>query len=239
MAIDMPCVGGGTPAALFREVISVDLSFPELLCLPPRMASKQEQQLPILVSDLEVTAEAYFDVVFRRRGGSKALGWTEVDGWCLVSAVGGWKKVNWNPRIQIFGGKREASAETSGRKGSPRSQRKCFKTMVLLQRNHNKQSFQLLCILLVPLQGASLITSPSPVVSAPSRPKTFLRATQEDDLHDSDDEVPVKPYRNRSMAWTLRYRKLNPYERARARVISFGHRSKADWDEAVSSGQLG
>ncbi|KAL3787402.1 hypothetical protein HJC23_001799 [Cyclotella cryptica] len=54
-----------------------------------------------------------------------------------------------------------------------------------------------------------------------------------------DDEFIVKPYRNRSLAWTLRYRKLNPYEQARARVISFGHRSKADWDDAVSSGQLG
>jgi hypothetical protein len=54
-----------------------------------------------------------------------------------------------------------------------------------------------------------------------------------------DDEPTVKPYRNRSLAWTLRYRKLNPYEKARARVISFGHRSKDDWDEAASSGQLG
>ncbi|KAL3817573.1 hypothetical protein ACHAXA_010592 [Cyclostephanos tholiformis] len=42
-----------------------------------------------------------------------------------------------------------------------------------------------------------------------------------------------------SLAWTLRYRRLNPYERARSRVISFGHRSKDDWDDAVSSGQLG
>ena len=56
---------------------------------------------------------------------------------------------------------------------------------------------------------------------------------------DDDDDTTVKPYRNRSLAWTLRYRKLNPYEMARARVISFGHRSKDDWDEAASSGQLG
>ncbi|KAL3757250.1 hypothetical protein ACHAWU_008411 [Discostella pseudostelligera] len=65
-------------------------------------------------------------------------------------------------------------------------------------------------------------------------------ATDDDDYDDDDDDVPtVKPYRNRSLAWTLRYRKLNPYEKARARVISFGHRSKEDWDEAASSGQLG
>ena len=48
MAVDMPCVGGGTPLTLFRDVISVDLSLPLALpCLPPRIASKQEQQLPI------------------------------------------------------------------------------------------------------------------------------------------------------------------------------------------------
>jgi len=61
----------------------------------------------------------------------------------------------------------------------------------------------------------------------------------EEEEDDDDDEITVKAYRNRSLAWTLRYRKLNPYEQARARVINFGHRSKADWDEAVSSGQLG
>jgi hypothetical protein len=60
-----------------------------------------------------------------------------------------------------------------------------------------------------------------------------------DDDDDDDDEPKVRPYRNRSLAWTLRYRRLNPYENARARVISFGMRSKDDWDEAMSSGQLG
>ena len=54
-----------------------------------------------------------------------------------------------------------------------------------------------------------------------------------------EDEYTIKPYRNRSLAWTVRYRTLNPYEKVRARVISFGHRSKDDWDDAVSSGQLG
>ena len=61
---------------------------------------------------------------------------------------------------------------------------------------------------------------------------------EEDDLYE-DDEPTIKPYRNRSLAWTLRYRKLNPYDKVRTRVIGFGHRSKEDWDEAVSSGQLG
>ena len=61
----------------------------------------------------------------------------------------------------------------------------------------------------------------------------------EDDNEDEDNKLAVKPYRNRSLAWTKRYRRLNPYERVRQRVISFGHRSKSDWDEAVSSGQLG
>jgi hypothetical protein len=71
--------------------------------------------------------------------------------------------------------------------------------------------------------------------------KLPFSANQEEDVssYTDDGDIPVRPYRNRSMAWTLRYRQLNPYEVARARVISFGHRSKDDWDEAVSSGQLG
>lgn len=57
--------------------------------------------------------------------------------------------------------------------------------------------------------------------------------------YDDDDEETVEPYRNRSLAWTRRYRKVNPYEKVRIRVMNFGHRSKDDWDDAVSSGQLG
>ena len=56
---------------------------------------------------------------------------------------------------------------------------------------------------------------------------------------DDDDDIEIKPYGSRSLAWTKRYRRLNPYEKVRQRVIRFGHRSKADWDDAVSSGQLG
>ena len=59
------------------------------------------------------------------------------------------------------------------------------------------------------------------------------------DDDDDDDDIEIKPYGSRSLAWTKRYRRLNPYEKVRQRVLRFGHRSKADWDDAVSSGQLG
>ena len=89
---------------------------------------------------------------------------------------------------------------------------------------------------------AALKSSTLSVPSTRQSVKIFFSSSE--DAHDNnpdieEDEIPVKPYRNRSLAWTMRYRKLNPYDQARARVISFGHRSKEDWDEAVSSGQLG
>jgi hypothetical protein len=63
----------------------------------------------------------------------------------------------------------------------------------------------------------------------------------EDNVDDDDDDEDddVQPYGSRSLSWTKRYRKLIPYEKCRQRVIRFGHRNKADWDEAVSSGLLG
>ena len=61
----------------------------------------------------------------------------------------------------------------------------------------------------------------------------------DDDDDDDEEEDNIKPYGNRSLAWTKRYRRLNPYDKCRARVLRFGHRSKEDWDEAASSGQLG
>ena len=65
-------------------------------------------------------------------------------------------------------------------------------------------------------------------------------AIEEDDYDDDDDEIEIKPYGNRSLAWTKRYRKLNPYEKVRDRVIrNFGHRSKEDWDECVANGWHG
>lgn len=60
-----------------------------------------------------------------------------------------------------------------------------------------------------------------------------------EDSDDDDDDVPVRPYGRRSLAWTERYRKLNPYGTVRRRVLKFGHRSKSDWDECVASGQTG
>jgi hypothetical protein len=61
----------------------------------------------------------------------------------------------------------------------------------------------------------------------------------EEDDDDDPDTVDVKPYGRRSLAWTKRYRRLNPYETVRRRVLRFGHRSKLDWDDCVSSGQMG
>jgi hypothetical protein len=61
----------------------------------------------------------------------------------------------------------------------------------------------------------------------------------EEDDDDDDSASKLLPYRNRSLGWTNRYRKLNPYEQCRQRVLNFGHRSKQDWDEAMESGQLG
>ena len=62
---------------------------------------------------------------------------------------------------------------------------------------------------------------------------------ENDDEEEEEEEDNIKPYGNRSLAWTKRYRRLNPYDKCRARVLRFGHRSKEDWDEAASSGQLG
>ena len=62
---------------------------------------------------------------------------------------------------------------------------------------------------------------------------------EEDEDYDDDDDIEIKPYGSRSLAWTKRYRRLNPYEKVRNRVLQFGHRSKDDWDDACSSGQLG
>lgn len=46
-----------------------------------------------------------------------------------------------------------------------------------------------------------------------------------------------KPYGNKSMAWTNRFRRLFPYETARRAVMDLGLRSKEEWDEYVSDGK--
>jgi hypothetical protein len=62
----------------------------------------------------------------------------------------------------------------------------------------------------------------------------------DEDDDDDDDDVQIQPYGNRSLAWTKRYRRLNPYEKVRHRVISnFGHRNKSDWDECIANGWQG
>lgn len=70
-----------------------------------------------------------------------------------------------------------------------------------------------------------------------------LNLNNNDEFNDDDDddtENTIQPYGNRSLAWTKRYRKLNPYDKVRDRVIRhFGHRSKDDWDECVASGAHG
>ena len=102
-----------------------------------------------------------------------------------------------------------------------------------------------LFVLVLPIAVNSLVSSNRfrPAISKCQVCGALFFAANEDqhDVSNDEDEfeIPVKPYQNRSLAWTLRYRQLNPYELARARVISFGHRSKEDWDEAVASGQLG
>jgi hypothetical protein len=57
-----------------------------------------------------------------------------------------------------------------------------------------------------------------------------------DDFTENDEENTI-PYRNRSLAWTNRYRTLIPYEKARQEAISMGFYSKEEWDEYVSDGK--
>ena len=70
----------------------------------------------------------------------------------------------------------------------------------------------------------------------------FIPNNDDDDDEDEDEDdngdAPIqKPYRNRSLAWTNRYRALLPYERARAKVIAMGFYSKEDWDDYVMDGK--
>ena len=57
-----------------------------------------------------------------------------------------------------------------------------------------------------------------------------------DDMTENDEENTI-PYRNRSLAWTNRYRTLIPYEKARQEAISMGFYSKEEWDEYVADGK--
>lgn len=57
-----------------------------------------------------------------------------------------------------------------------------------------------------------------------------------DDVNADADENN-SPYKRRSLAWTNRYRRLIPYESARARAMGLGLRSKAEWDEYQENGE--
>ena len=61
----------------------------------------------------------------------------------------------------------------------------------------------------------------------------------DDGCNDNDDDEEIeKPYGNRSLAWTQKYRKLLPYEYARATAMNLGLRSKDEWDEYLADGKV-
>ena len=53
----------------------------------------------------------------------------------------------------------------------------------------------------------------------------------------NEQNIVNKAYKNRSLAWTRRYQKLIPYERARKCAISLGLNSKNEWDEYIQDGK--
>jgi hypothetical protein len=70
-----------------------------------------------------------------------------------------------------------------------------------------------------------------------SRATTKLFNFDDDyEQEDDEDEVTQTAYGNRSLAWTKRYRKLIPYEMARARAMELGLNSKDEWDESQQDG---
>jgi hypothetical protein len=58
------------------------------------------------------------------------------------------------------------------------------------------------------------------------------------DNEDIDDEFDQTAYGNRSLAWTNKYRKLFPYEYARAMATNLGLRHKEEWDEYLDDGKV-
>ena len=71
------------------------------------------------------------------------------------------------------------------------------------------------------------------------QPRTFKYSEQpsHDNEGEDDDDDEVTAYKNRSVAWTRRYRKLIPYEKARARAMSLGLRSPDEWDDFLQDGK--
>jgi protein tyrosine phosphatase len=79
-----------------------------------------------------------------------------------------------------------------------------------------------------------------PLYSSPRQDQKITNSRNEDDDDDDDDESDAQlPYRNRSLAWSNRYRNLIPYDQVRTKVIAMGFYSKDDWDEFISDGKNG
>lgn len=74
------------------------------------------------------------------------------------------------------------------------------------------------------------------VLHHPSWHQPRLKASSNNDDTAKDEDDP-QPYRNRSLTWSNRFRKLIPYETARKQVIAMGFFSKEDWDEYVADGK--
>jgi hypothetical protein len=55
---------------------------------------------------------------------------------------------------------------------------------------------------------------------------------------DNDDEFDQTANGNRSLAWTNKYRKLLPYEYARAEAMNLGLRCREEWDEYLADGEF-
>jgi hypothetical protein len=74
--------------------------------------------------------------------------------------------------------------------------------------------------------------------ASPGKDQEITNSRNDDDNNDDENEIQL-PYRNRSLAWSNRYRKLIPYDQVRAKVIAMGFYSKDDWDEFISDGRNG
>lgn len=57
------------------------------------------------------------------------------------------------------------------------------------------------------------------------------------DCDEEESDECVIAYKRRSVAWTRRYQKLIPYEKARSRAMSLGLRSADEWDDYLGDGK--
>jgi hypothetical protein len=56
---------------------------------------------------------------------------------------------------------------------------------------------------------------------------------------DDEDDAEEKPYKNRSLYWTTKYRQLLPYHTIRQMVHKMGFHSKEEWDDVLQDGGVG